>query len=67
MREPKMRDLVEFVCMVQPELDTAAAERVLLTDGEIREWIAQWWTNYRELRDSLLTCHLLLDEKASLS
>lgn len=67
IREPKMRDLIEFVCMIQPELDQAAAQRLLCADDEIRGWIGAWWANYRELRESLLNCHLLLDEKASLS
>lgn len=61
-REPRTIELIAYMCDVQPELDAWAAARILDLAPEIREGIAQNWTDQRERAQQLLELHLALDE-----
>lgn len=61
MREPRLDDLIQFICWVQPELDALAAAR-LLEYEDLREGVACQWRFYREYREVLLESYLAYEE-----
>lgn len=61
LRAPRLSELIAFICRVQPELDEAAAKRILLLDPCILEGIAQDFVQQRDRAESLLELHLSLE------
>lgn len=61
MREPTLDDVVGYMCAIQPEIDEAAARRLLSLDPAIREGIAQAYTEQRERAQAILDLHLELE------
>lgn len=62
LREPTTTELVNYVCRVQPELDTQAARRIVQLDPAIRDGIAQDLRAMQDRADALLELHLALDK-----
>lgn len=61
LREPTDRDLIAYICSIQPELDELAAARIVSLDPAIREGIAQAYQHQRDRAESLLELHLELE------
>lgn len=61
LREPRVDELVAFVCQIQPELDEKSAKRLIDLDPSIREGLAQAFVEQRDRAESLLELHLSLE------
>lgn len=62
MTGPSAVELVLYVMELQPELDEAAAVRLIQLD-DMREAIESHWRTQRQLAQNLLDLHLALEEQ----